>query len=111
MSTQRSKRWHIKWLNIKTYVIYQVPWSLRQQGADLSKKDRQGKSVIESAGRAIAPDITTATEEQKTVLREVAREFSTYVKFLEGDKPDQYATNDQWEAAECGSRDKHWLVK
>ena len=82
--------------------------SLRQQGADLSKKDRQGKSVIESAGRAIAPDITTATEEQKTVLREVAREFSTYVKFLEGDKPDQYATNDQWEAAECGSRDKHW---
>lgn len=80
---------------------------LKQQGADLSKKDRQGKGVIELAARELLANAVGAERETiKVVLKEAVRDvckFKTVKKIA--DRP-AGKTDEEWEEYECGLLDK-----
>ena len=80
---------------------------LKSRGADLSKKDRQGKGVIEMAARELLNNAPESEKESiRTVLKATAREVCKFKSVKSAaDKPSGL-TDTEWEEYECGLLDK-----
>ena len=80
---------------------------LKKQGADLSKKDRQGKGVIELAARELLANAVGAERESiKAVLKDAVKDVCKFKTVKTAADRPAGKTDEEWEEYECGLLDK-----